>query len=70
MAHGTDDRNPTTNFSEATELQEIYDSLGIYNELVSLEGEDHGAWNAEVNGKGLFEMSFDFIVSRQNLNVE
>jgi hypothetical protein len=35
-----------------------------------LEGEGHGAWDAEVNGKGLFEMSFDFIVDRQNLMVE
>ncbi len=70
MAHGTDDRNPTTAFSEALELQEIYGSFAIYNELVSLEGEDHGAWSAEVDGKGLFEMSFDFIVARQGLNVE
>ena len=70
MAHGTDDRNPTTAFSEATELQEIYDSLGIHNELVPLEGADHGAWDATVDGKGLFEMSFDFLVERQELNVE
>ena len=70
MAHGTDDRNPVTAFSEATELQDIYDSLGIYNELVPLEGQDHGAWNAQVDGKGLFEMSYDFIVLSQKLNIE
>lgn len=70
MAHGTDDQNPTTAFSEATELQEIYDSLGIYNELVPLDGEDHGAWDAVVDGQGLFEMCFDFVVSRQGLRVE
>ena len=70
MAHRTDDRNPTTAFSEALELQEIYDSFGIYNELVSLEGEDHGAWSAEVDGKSLFELSFDFLVARQGLSME
>ena len=70
MAHGTDDRNPTTSFSESTELQNIYDSWDIYNELVPLEGQDHGAWDAEVDGKGLFEMSFDFIVRSQKLNFE
>ena len=70
MAHGTDDRNPTTAFSEATELQGIYDSFGVYNELVPLEGKDHGAWGATVDGKGLFELSFDFLVDRQGLNLE
>ena len=70
MAHGTDDVNPGTPFSEATELQGIYDPLGVHNELVPLEGRGHGAWNATVNGKGLFEMSFDFLVARQNLIVD
>lgn len=70
MAHGTMDINPTTTFAEATELQEIYDSIGIYNELVPLEGEGHGAWAATVNGKSLSELTFDFIIERQNLNVE
>ncbi len=70
MAHGTMDINPSTPFSEATELNNIYDSLGIYNELVPLEGAGHGAWNAQVNGKGLNELTFTFLVERQNLNVE
>ena len=70
MAHGTDDANPTTTFSEATELKDIYDALGIYNELVPLEGAGHGAWNATVDGIGLSDLSFNFIVERQNLNVE
>lgn len=70
MAHGTMDANPTTTYSEATELENIYDSLGIHNELVPLVGAGHGAWNATVDGKSLSEMSFDFIVGRQNLRVE
>ena len=70
MAHGTMDINPSTPFSEATELKDIYDSLGIYNELVPLEGAGHGAWNAQVDGIGLNELTFDFIVDRQNLEAE
>ena len=70
LAHGTKDMNPSTPYSEATELEEIYDSLGIYNELVTLEGAGHGAWDAMVEGKSLSEMTFDFIVRRQSLTVE
>lgn len=70
MAHGTNDMNAGTPFSEATELQEIYDSLSIYNELVTLEGAGHGAWDAQIDGKGLFELSFAFITDRQELTVE
>lgn len=69
MAHGTDDVNPGTPFSEATELQGIYDPLGVHSELVPLEGKGHGAWSAIVNGKGLFELSFDFLLDRQNLTL-
>ncbi len=68
IAHGTLD--PTVLFSEATELDSIYNSLGIYHELVPLVNEGHGAWNATVDGKGLYEMTFDFLVDRQNLRVE
>jgi len=68
IAHGTLD--PTVLYSEATKLDSIYNSLGIYHELVPLVDEGHGAWDATVNGKGLFEMSFDFLVERQELKVE
>ena len=70
MAHGTQDANPSTPYSEALELKEIYDPLGVYNKLVPLEGEGHGAWHAEVDGKGLFELTFDFLVERQNLVID
>ena len=69
LAHGTDDRNASTPFAESEEFQGIYDDLGVYSELVPLEGEDHGAWDAEVDGKGLYELSFDFIVDRQGLDL-
>ncbi len=69
MAHGTDDINPSTPYSEATDLKEIYDSLGIYSELVPLVGAGHGAWNTEVNGLSLNDMTYSFIVDRQMLEV-
>ncbi len=73
MGHG-EAYDPVTPYEEALELQEIYNSLGIYNELATLlkpngEAAGHGAWNAEIDGKGLFEMSFDFLVNSQNLIV-
>lgn len=74
MGHGTA-QDLVTPYEEALELQEIYNSLGIYNRLVTLllpngNPAGHGAWNAVVDGKGLFELTFDFLVERQNLKVE
>ncbi|WP_299107166.1 alpha/beta hydrolase [uncultured Tenacibaculum sp.] len=68
IAHGTLD--PTVLYSEATELNNIYNTLDIYSELVPLVDKGHGPWSATVNGKSLFEMSFDFLVERQNLNIQ
>ena len=68
MAHG-DGYDPVTPYEGALALQGIYDSLGIYNELVTLEGHGHGAWNAVVDGKGIFELSFDFLIDRQKLDI-
>lgn len=70
LVHGTNDQNASTPYSESVEFQGIYNDLGIYSELVPLEGEGHGAWDAQVDGKGLFDLSFDFLVDRQGLNVE
>ena len=68
MAHG-DGNDPVTPYEGALALQDIYDSLGIHSELVTLEGHGHGAWNAVVDGKGLFELSYDFLMERQNLEI-
>jgi hypothetical protein len=64
-----------TPYEEALELQGIYDSLGIYNKLVTLllpngDPAGHGAWDAIVDGKGLSELTFDLLTERQNLIVE
>ena len=74
MGHGTA-QDLVTPYEEALELQGIYNSLGIYNKLVTLllpngNPAGHGAWNAVVDGKGLSELTFDFLTDRQNLIVE
>ena len=74
MGHGTA-QDLVTPYEEALELQDIYNSLGIYNKLVTLllpngNPAGHGAWNAVVDGKGLSELTFDFLTDRQNLIVE
>lgn len=80
MGHG-EGEDPQTPYTEALELQSIYNSLGLYSELKTLmvpsESDPsvlvpggHGAWNGEVDGKGLFEMSFDFLAARQQLILE
>ena len=80
MAHGQA-HDPVTPYQEALELQSIYNALGIHNELATimvpsisnpsvLVDAGHGAWNGEVNGKGLSELTFDFLVERQNLDIE
>jgi len=74
MGHGTAE-DLVTPYEEALELQEVYNSLGIYNKLVTLLKPNgapagHGAWNAIVDGKGLSELTFDFLTDRQQLIVE
>jgi predicted esterase len=69
MAHGTE-YDPVTPYEEAIELKNIYDSLGTYSELATLNGFGHGAWEATVDGKGLSKLSFDFIIERQKLRVQ
>ena len=68
MAHG-DGYDPVTPYEGALVLQDIYDSLEIHSELVTLEGHGHGAWNAVVDGKGLFELTFEFLIERQDLDL-
>ena len=74
LGHGQADSTQTP-FEEALELQSIYESLGVYNNLVTLflpngNAAGHGAWDAVVNGKELSELTFDFLIERQNLTVE
>ena len=65
ITHGTED--PAVLYSEAEELVHLYDSTGSYVELNTLVGQGHGAWSATIGGKSLSELSFDFLVTRQEL---
>lgn len=65
IAHGTED--PTVLFSEAEEMVQLYDSTGVHVALNTLVGAGHGAWNATVDGKSLSELSFEFLVTQQEL---
>ena len=74
MGHGTAE-DLVTPYEGALELKNIYDSTGVHNKLVTLlqpngEPAGHGAWDAIVDGKNLSEMTFDFLVDRQNITVE
>jgi hypothetical protein len=68
IAHGTADT--TVPFSNAIDLKAIYEFNNTEFIYYPLEGSGHGAWNATVDGKSLSDLSFDFIVDNQNLNIE
>ncbi len=65
---GTED--PTVPFSSAENLKTICETNEIDFVYYPLEGRGHGPWGATVNGKSLSDLSFDFIVQNQSLNVE
>lgn len=67
ILHGTLDK--VVPFSNAKDLKTIYDTKNIPVGYYPLEGVAHGGWNAIVNNKSLAELSFDFIVEQQKLNV-
>ena len=74
MGHG-EAEDLQTPYAGALELQDIYDSLGIYSELATLRLPDgspagHGAWDGQVDGKGLSELTFEFLVERQALSLK
>ena len=68
ITHGTED--PTVPFSSAEDLKTICETNEIDFVYYPLEGKGHGPWGATVNGKSLSDLSFDFIVENQNLNIE
>jgi len=68
IAHGTEDT--TVPFTNAEDLKTIWETNEIDFVYYPLEGKGHGPWGATVNGKSLSDLSFDFVVNNQNLNVE
>ena len=74
MGHG-EAYDAVTPYEGALELQDIYNNLGVHSQLVTLlkpngDPAGHGAWNAVFDGKNLSELTFDFLVDRQNLTVK
>ena len=67
IAHGTED--PTVAFSNAEELRDRYITTNVDYVFYPLVGRGHGPWNAIVGGKTLEELSFDFIVEQQRVEV-
>jgi len=68
ITHGTEDT--TVPFISAEDLKTIWETNEIDFVYYPLEGKGHGPWGATVNGKSLSDLSFDFVVNNQNLNVE
>ena len=68
IAHGTEDT--TVPVSSAEDLKTICETNEIDFVYYPIEGRGHGPWNATVNEKSLSDLSFEFIVGNQNLNVE
>lgn len=74
MAHGTAE-DPVTPYEGAIQLQSIYSELGVHSDLKTIllpngNPAGHGAWNGVLDGQGLSELTFDFLVERQGLNLE
>lgn len=67
IAHG--DKDNVVDFEKAETLRDTYIETGVLYVFYRLKGEPHSAWTAQVNGKGLDELSFDFIVKQQGLRV-
>jgi acetyl esterase/lipase len=68
IVHGTLD--PTVSYSNATDLQSIYEANNVPYVLHTLEGAGHAAWNAVVNGKRLEQLSFEFVTQQQGLTLD
>ena len=75
MGHGTAN-DPVTPYEEALELQSIYTDLGVHNELATLLSPDGSPRRGTGLGmhksmeKAYRSWTFDFLVERQNLNLQ
>ena len=68
IIHGTED--PIVPYLNALLLQNTYEDIGVPYVLHAIDGAGHGPWGATVEGQNLFELSFDFVVGQQDLDVQ
>jgi para-nitrobenzyl esterase len=69
MMNGTNDR--LAPFEDAEMLRDEYEATGVPYAFYALEGAGHtlDMMRAEVDGRGIFDLGFDFIVEQQALDV-
>lgn len=65
IIHGVDDH--IYSYDEALALQNIFTSNNVSHELHPLENTAHGDWDAIIDGKSLSELSFEFVLSMQDI---
>lgn len=68
IVHGDEDK--VVNYNNASRLVHIYETNGLDYDLITLEGQGHSAWQAQVDGKTLEEIAFSFVLKSQELTVE
>ena len=67
IVHGTDDL--AVPLAQGEHIKANYDATEVDYACCPLQGEVHGPWTALVDGKSLTELTFDFIVEQQGLEV-
>ncbi len=68
IVHGDEDK--VVNYNNASRLVDIYETNGLDYELITLKGQGHSAWQAQVDGQTLEEIAFRFVVESQKLRVD
>ncbi len=70
IMNGTNDR--LAPFTDAEMLRDQYDATGAPYAFYAIEGAGHtlGMMGVEVDGRGIFDLGFDFIVEQQMLQTE
>ena len=67
IVHGTED--PVVPYTSAETLVQYYETVGSDYALHPIVGGGHGGWNRIIDGKPLVELSFDYVVETQNLDL-
>jgi acetyl esterase/lipase len=68
IVHGTADT--TVEYAEAEVLRDLYESTGAPYEFYAIEGAVHGPWDAQIEGRSLIEVGFQFAVTHQGVQLD